>query len=148
MASTPLILTLTVLTATILVLLILWVFIRYTRERRTRRTQHRLQLDREAAYTAENGESSAHLHCIYQPSGAPHGPSHDVELQKVSRPKRSDDGDKAEVWLKRGASKDNLRAGDVREGGKRGVLGTKTVKIWGGEGNVGGSGLEGTGRVR
>ncbi|KAF1359540.1 hypothetical protein EJ07DRAFT_155972 [Lizonia empirigonia] len=161
MASTPLILTLTVLTAIILALLIIWVFIRYTRERRTRHVQRRLQLDHDAALVTENGESSGHPHCTYQPPGAPHAVSHGatqgVELQALSGPKRSDSGEKAEVWLRRGASKDNLRAENVREGGERGLLGTTTVKAWGNEKNVGAwdmvagrprdNGLEGAGRA-
>jgi hypothetical protein len=139
MASDPLIYTLAVLTATILVLLILWVAIRYTKDRRARSqtTASRLQLEQDAAYAAENGESTVHLHCAYQPSGAPHGlnstllsgdhhagvKSEGVEMQTLAA--KEDEGDKAEVWLKRGASRDNLRR--VSE---ECVLGTKTVRGW------------------
>jgi hypothetical protein len=150
MAAPPLILTLTVLTATILVLLILWVFIRYTKDRRARHSQSiesRLQLEQDAAYTADHGESRVHLHCTYQPSGAPHGAGHDgVELQTVKLKERKDDAkvevDKAEVWLKRGASRDNLRSVSEEEG----VLGTKTIKGWDVMGRPTEDGLEGAGR--
>ncbi|KZM25623.1 cyclin-dependent protein serine/threonine kinase regulator [Ascochyta rabiei] len=131
MASTPLILALVVLTAIILVLLIIGVLIRYTRERRSRRSQRRAQLNRDAALAAEDAENSARLHCTYQPSGLPHGASHrvvdgaveGVQLQTLFRPERSDSGDKAEIWLKRGASNDYTRAehGRVADGNGRGI---------------------------
>ena len=159
MASDPLIYTLAVLTATVLILLILWVAIRYTKDRRARSqtTTTRLQLEQDAAYAAEHGESSVHLHCAYQPSGAPHGSnytltsgdanagigkSEDVEL-RVLRKKdlREDVGDKAEAWLKRGASRDNLKT--VSE---EGVLGTKTMRGWDMMGSPTRQGLEGAGR--
>ncbi|KAF9699457.1 hypothetical protein EKO04_002574 [Ascochyta lentis] len=152
MASTPLILTLTVLTAIILVLLILWIFIRYTRERRKHHSQRRAQLDRDATFAAESGEGSLHLHCTYQASGAPRagtqGAVDGMQLQTMSRP-RSDSGDKAEVWLRRGASKDDLRAdsGRAGDGRERGVLGTKTVKRWSSDGNAGAWDMTG-GRLR
>ncbi|KAF3034737.1 hypothetical protein E8E11_004440 [Didymella keratinophila] len=75
MASDPLIYTLAVLTATILILLILWVVIRYIKDRRARSqtTAPRLPLEQDAAYAVEHGESTMHLHCAYQLSGAPHG---------------------------------------------------------------------------
>lgn len=67
-----------------------------------------------------------HLHCAYQPSGAPHGHGlDDVELQTLCvREKREAEMDKAEVWLKRGTSRENLRS--VRE--EEDVLGTKTLR--------------------
>lgn len=50
--------------------------------------------------------------------------------------------DKAEVWLKRGASRD-----DLRSAGERGdVLGVKTVRGWDMMGMPRGEGLEGAGR--
>jgi hypothetical protein len=57
----------------------------------------------------------------------PHG--HGLELQVVRSLERSDSGDKAEMWLKRGAS-----VGDLRKEERKGVLGTKTVKMWGKDG--------------
>ncbi|KAF2627774.1 hypothetical protein BU25DRAFT_467792 [Macroventuria anomochaeta] len=148
MTSTPLILTLTVLTAAILGLLILWVFISYTKDRRARHTrthlhtQSPLQLDQQATCAAENYESRVHLHCTYQPSGTPHGAGHDgrVELQHVKDLRRGNEregdgeADKAEVWLKRGASRDDLRKVSEEENGS---LGTRTVRVWGREGDVG-----------
>lgn len=147
MASDPLIYTLAVLTAIILVLLILWVTIRYTKDRRARSqtTASRLQLEQDAAYAAEHGESTVHLHRIYQPSGAPHGrkthlsedhtrmKSEGIELQVLAT--------KAEVWLERGASGDNIR----RVSGE-GVLGTRTVKGWDMMGSPSRHGLDGAGR--
>lgn len=50
--------------------------------------------------------------------------------------------DKAEAWLKRGASRDNLRRVSEEEG----VLGTKTVSGWDMMGRPRGDGLEGAGR--
>ena len=173
MTSTPLILTLTVLTATILALLILWVFIRYTKDRRARHSQ-RAQLEQDASSVAEHneagrGESQIHLQCTYQPSGAPHGNTHGVELETLTRAKRVDSGEKAETWLRKGSSRDNLRS-EGFDGNDTGVVensgmvkeeegdasGTKTVKVWGRGGDAGAwdmvggrsraDGLEGAGR--
>lgn len=153
MASEPLVYTLASLTATILVLLILWIVIRYTKHRRARSQNNasRLQVEQDATYAAEHGESTAHLHCTYQPSGATHSSnSHlssdhtvvtteSVELQTLVA--KEDEGDKAEVWLKRGASRDNLRR--VSE---EGVIGTRTVRGWDMMSSPTRQGLEGAGR--
>lgn len=134
MASTSLILALTVLTATILVLLILYIFIRFTRESCLQRTQHRVHQD--AEFARDNGESQVHLaqqeHCHCQPSGAKHGEEPGVKLQRFNnKTGERDNGEKAESWSKKGTSRDNLRG---EEEGT--VLGTNTAKIWGGEGDA------------
>lgn len=144
MASDPLIYTLAVLAATILLLLILWVCIRYTKDRRARSrgTAHRGMLGRNVAYAAEQGESSVKLACAYQHAGdSEHSgaKSGDVEMQTLAA--KEGEVDKAEAWLKRGASRDDLRRG-VEEG----VLGTRAVKGWDMMGSPTRCGLEGAGR--
>ncbi|KAF3040114.1 hypothetical protein E8E12_007851 [Didymella heteroderae] len=151
MASThtPLIYTLAVLTAIVLVLLILWVCIRYIKSRRARSQTRdsRLQLEQDAAYAVDHGESHVHLHCAYQPSGAPHGSdsyhggarSEGVELQSMAT--KGEEVDRAEIWLKKGASRDNLRRVSEED-----VLGTKTVREWDMIGTPTRHGLEGAGR--
>lgn len=134
MASTSLILALTVLTATILVLLILWILIRYTKEKRLQRTQHRVHQD--AEFARDNGESQVHLaqqeHCRCRPSGVEHEEAPGVKLQRFNNgPEKKNSGEKAENWLKKGASKDDLRG---EEEGP--VSGKNTAKIWGGEGDA------------
>lgn len=62
-----------------------------------------------------------------------------VELQTLVA--KEDEGDKAEVWLKRGASRDNLRR--VSE---EGVIGTRTVRGWDMMSSPTRQGLEGAGR--
>ncbi|KAF1932036.1 uncharacterized protein M421DRAFT_1716 [Didymella exigua CBS 183.55] len=126
MASTPLILTLTVLTATILILLLLWVFIRYTKDRRTRAHSRshsadpHLHLAQHAAYAPDDAESNVHLHCQYQPQGALQAAGGGVELKTVTS---GEDGERAEAWLKRGASRDDVRTvggeGGEGRGGSR-----------------------------
>lgn len=160
MKSLALILTLTVLTALILAILLFWVIIRFKKERQARRTQ----AHHDTSTAADNGDS-IQLHCTYQPSGAPDSTEYvgGAELRRVrARYERSPHvvTDKAEVWLERGASKDNVEeeGGDVdqvREEDNK--AGSKVAKGWGRDGDVaawdmvGGrpsaDGLGGAGRV-
>lgn len=126
MASNPLIYTLAVLTAIILLLLILWVCIRFAKERRARSrgSAHCGVLARDPAYAAEQGESREQLACTNQPAGHSReggAKKEDVEMQVLAA--KEGEVDNAEVWLNRGASRD-----DVRREGEEGVLGTKAVK--------------------
>lgn len=78
----------------------------------------------------------------------------------MTRAKRAGSGEKAETWLRKGTSRDDLRGGDsgehdfgvenlgmVREGEERGPLETKTANMWGHDGNVGAWDMVG-GRLR
>ena len=83
-----------------------------------------------------------------------------MELQTLTSTRRIDSGEKAETWLRKGRSRDDLREArevgeeDIEEGGNK--LGNKTVPEWGTSGDVGAwdmvgarpkaDGLEGAGR--